>query len=62
MKKLVVLETGKTKKGLKIILCQNSVWILSENYNLGRIIKNWKYVVENVRPEEARKAFNRRKV
>ena len=60
MKKLKAIEVGYNKKGEKIALCKDCVWILSENYSRGSIVKNWRCIIENVSEEEARKVFNRR--
>lgn len=57
-----VIKKGTTEKGEEIILSENSVWIQKENYKLGRIVKSWKYVVNNVDQTEAEKVFNRRAV
>jgi len=60
--KMKAIATGKTKSGLKIALCKSSVWILKENYSLGKIRKQWAYVVKNVSFEEAKAVFKKRAV
>lgn len=60
--KLKAIKIGKTKNGLKLALCKNSVWVRKENYKLGKIRHTWAYLVEDVPFEEAEKVFNRRNV
>ena len=54
------IEIKKNKQGFRVALCENSVWIEKQNYNRGKIIKQWAYIVKDVPQAEAEKIFSRR--
>lgn len=60
---------GKDGKGRTIIVAHAydngldegyGLWVLCENYKLGRIVKTWRYITQKQTKDEAIFAFNKR--
>ena len=67
MATLKTIKSGMSKSG-KIIIAKSSsdkgenvsVWVYSMNYQLGRMVGSWRYIVLNVPMAEADVIFSRR--